>query len=94
MEVLDLVVDKIDDLKEAVEKVDNDVNKMALDVRRNTDSLDHHIKRTDLNEQRIARLEDLLSVKGFLKMSTAITVGLGSIAGAIFAIYKVIQILP
>jgi DNA repair ATPase RecN len=89
---IDLVVDRLEDVKDSVDKMQNDIADIKLSVARNTDSLDHHIRRTDLNEQRLKHIEERLTVTYLLKLSVSAAVGLGAIAGAMYSIMKVIAL--
>lgn len=102
MDRLELVVKKIDDLKRDVEKdVDeakkqsnnilNLLNNLVNDIRRIRDDLNYHIKRTDLAEKRLKDIEDRLTVGYLLKLSMAAVAGIGTIAGTIYAVIKVID---
>ena len=93
MDKLDLIVSKIDDVKEEVIEIRKDTGAMKLDVARNSDNLVVHMKRTDLNEQRIKLIEERLTVTYLLKLIMGVATGLGAISGAIFSIYKVISLL-
>jgi hypothetical protein len=90
---LDLVIDRIEDVKEAVDNVQDHVNKINLNVARNTDSLDHHIRRTDLLEKHVKIIEDRLSISYLLKLSISVATGLGAIAGAVYSVVKVLSLL-
>ena len=104
MDKLDLVVKKIDDLKKDVEKdideakeqssfVRHILGELANDVRRIRDDLNYHIKRTDLAEKRLEHIEDRLSVSYLLKLSMAAVAGVGSIAGTVYAVVRIIDFL-
>jgi DNA repair ATPase RecN len=90
---IDLVVDRLEDVKESCDKIREDVGAMKLNVARNTDSLDLHMKRTDFNEDRIKMIEERLTVTYLLKLAISASVGLGAIAGAMFSVIKVIGYL-
>ena len=91
MEKLDYVVQRLEDVKEVVDKTQTDVSQMKLDVARNTDSLDWHIKRTDLLESHVKMIESRLSISYLLKLTLAAATGLGAIAGSIFSVIKLIE---
>ena len=103
MDKLDLVVKKIDDLKKDVEKDIDDTKdttsflrhvllELSNDVRRIKDDLNYHIKRTDLNEKQIQLIEERLSVSYLLKLAAAAVAGIGSIAGTVYAVVKLIDL--
>jgi len=102
MDKLDLVVKKIDELKADSEKkhdqMQEDVTEikdcmieMTFDVRRNADDLVVHMKRTDLNEKRIERIEGRLTIEYLLKLILSLAGGIGVVSGAIYAIIKLIN---
>ena len=102
MDKLDLVVKKIDELKADSEKkhdqMQEDVTEikdcmieMTFDVRRNADDLVVHMKRTDLNEKRIERIEGRLTLEYLLKLILSLAGGIGVVSGAIYAIIKLIN---
>ena len=69
--------DKVDVVIDIVNDIDKKVDKMSIDVARNTDSLDWHIKRTDLNEQRLKIIEERHSIGYLLKLVVVALGGLG-----------------
>ena len=102
MDKLDLIVGKIDDLKsdltKSVDQVQLDVDdirsnqiEMTHDVRRNADDLELHMKRTSMNEKRLEHIEDKLTVAYLGKLIMTMTIGTGSISGAIYGIVKLID---
>ena len=90
---IDLIVDRLDDVKESCDKIQEDMGSMKLNIARNSDSLDHHIRRTDLLEKHLKIIEDRLTVSYLLKLSMSAAIGLGSIASAIYAVIKVLSLL-
>jgi DNA repair ATPase RecN len=89
--VVDLLVDKIDDIKDSVSEIQKDISHLKVSVTRNTDNLEVHMRRTDLNEQRIKIIEERLSVGYLLKLTLSVATGIGSIAGSLYALIKVID---
>lgn len=89
---LDLIVDRIDDVKDKVDEVSKDINDIKLDVAKNTYDLQYHIRRSDLNEQRLKIMEDRLSFNYLLKLTLSTATGLGAIAGALYSIFRVIAL--
>lgn len=85
--------DKVDVVIDIVNDIDKKVDKMSIDVARNTDSLDWHIKRTDLNEQRLKIIEERHSIGYLLKLVVVALGGLGTIAGAVYSVIKLIDYL-
>lgn len=51
------MIDDLAEIKADVKEIKSSVAGIQLQVERNTVSLDHHIKRTDLNEDRIKTME-------------------------------------
>ncbi len=102
MDKLDLIVDKIATLEKNVEKkldqLQLDVDdvrtnqiEMSHDVRRNADDLEMHMKRTDLNEKRISSIEDKLTIEYLLKLIMTSIMGVGTIAGSVYGVIKLID---
>jgi hypothetical protein len=91
--VVDLIVDKIDDVKSSVEDIRKDVAEMKLSTARNTDNLEVHMKRTDLNELRIKMIEERLKIGYLLKLTLSVAAGIGTISGAIYSLIRVIQMI-
>lgn len=74
--------EKIDKLTEKVDKLDEKTDNHDKVLTRNTDSLEHHIKRTDLSEKRIETLEkDSIEAKTAFKTVAVIASLLGGIIG-------------
>jgi hypothetical protein len=48
------------DLKDDIKAIRTHMSEVRVDIARNTVSLEHHVKRTDLAEQRIIRVENWL----------------------------------
>ena len=90
---IDLVVDRLEDVKDSVDRIEVSIDEMNLQVAKNTHDLTYHIKRTDLNEQRLKIIEDRLSISYLLKLTLSVATGMGAIAGAMYSIVKVIQLL-
>lgn len=55
---------KIKELHEDVKEIKTDLKAVSLTLERNTASLEHHVKRTDMAEERIKRVETW--ILGFL----------------------------
>lgn len=91
--VIDLIVDKIDDVKSSVEDIRKDIAEMKLSTARNTDNLEVHMKRTDLNELRIKMIEERLTISYLLKLTLSVAAGIGTISGAIYSLIRVIQMI-
>jgi hypothetical protein len=91
--VVDLIVDKIDDVKSSVEDIRKDIAEMKLSTARNTDNLEVHMKRTDLNELRIKMIEERLTIGYLLKLTLSVAAGIGTISGAIYSLIRVIQMI-
>lgn len=91
MDKLELIVSKIDDLKEEVDAIRKDQIEMKFDVRKNSDNLVIHMKRTDLNEKRLESLENKLTIEYLLKLIVSAAGTIGVVAGAIFTIIKLVN---
>lgn len=85
--------DKVDVVIDIVSDMDKKVDQISVDVARNTQDLSYHIKRTDLLEKHYHSIENRLSVSYLLKLTLATATGLGAIAGAIYSVIRVIQLL-
>lgn len=90
---VDVVIDRLDDVKEAVDRVEDSLDQLVLQVAKNTQDLEYHIRRTDINEKRLQIIEDRLSVSYLLKLTLSVATGLGAIAGAMYSVIRVIQLL-
>jgi hypothetical protein len=104
MDKLELIVSKIEDLKndsdkrhdqmqEDISDIKDSMIEMTFDVRRNADDLELHMKRTELNEKRIANIEDKLTVEHLLKLIMTVIGGVSLIAGTVAAIIKLYNLL-
>lgn len=89
---IDLVIDRLEDVKDSVDRVEDTLDDISLQVAKNTYDLQYHIKRTDLNEKRVRIIEDRLSISYLLKLTLSVATGLGAIAGAMFSIVKVMSL--
>lgn len=85
--------DKVDVVIDIVNDIDKKVDKMSIDVAKNSHDLSYHIKRTDLLEKHLKIVESRLTVGYLLKLTLSTATGLGAIAGAMYSIIKVIQLL-
>lgn len=110
MDKLDLIVDKIDNVKEDVRhsneelkqditEIKNSLIEMEIDLRKNTDDMRYHIKRTDLIDsvlellrQEVSVIKNKLTIEYLLKLVVTVSVGLGSISGAVYGILKLINL--
>ena len=90
---LDLVIDRLEDVKDSVDRVESSIDDLNLQVASNTQDLKYHIRRTDLNEQRLQIIEDRLSISYLLKLTLSVATGLGAIAGAMYSVIRVIELL-
>jgi ribosome-binding ATPase YchF (GTP1/OBG family) len=79
---LDKTLEKIDD---KVNKIDKHVVRLDAHVEKNTEDLAEHMRRTELNEDRIYRLE---KIEQWLRGATWITLGLGSL---LLALHKLLN---
>lgn len=102
MDKLELIVKKIDDLKgdsdkrhdqmqEDISDIKDSMIDMSFDVRRNADDLEVHMKRTELNEKRLEKLEEKLTVQHLLKLIISAAGAIGVIAGASLGVIKLVN---
>lgn len=82
---LDRLESKVDKTIDAVAEVGLSVARMEVHVEKNTEDLEIHIRRTDLAEVRIERLE---KVEQWLRGAAWITLGLGSLLIATIKLLK------
>lgn len=115
MDKLELIVDKIesfenrsdkrlDELKKDIDTIKLTQIEMCYDVRRNADDLELHMKRTLLNEKRIASvedrhenrmrsIEDKMTIGHLLKLIVVACGGISTIAGSVYGVIKAIDVL-
>lgn len=102
MDKFELLVKKLDDLKddsdkrhdqmqEDVTEIKDAMIEMTFDVRRNADNLELHMKRTELNEKRIKSVEDKLTLEFILKLIVTVSGSLGVVIGLLATIIKLAQ---
>lgn len=84
-ELLEKIDGKIDKIDDKVDNIDLKVTKLDVHVEKNTEDLSEHMRRTDLNEGRIFRLE---KIEQFLRGATWVTLGLGSLALLAIKLFK------
>lgn len=85
MSQLDRLESKIDKTIETVADISLSVAKMEVHVEKNTQDLEVHMKRTELNEIRLERLERIDQwLRGAVWM-------LGGLAGLAFALFKLFK---
>ena len=84
-EMLNRIDGKLDNLTDKVNTVDNKVDKLEVHVERNTQDLSEHMKRTELNEMRIFRLE---KIEQWIRGATWITLGLGGLVLAVIKLFN------
>lgn len=107
----DLIVDLLKDLKEesrvsdeAIKKeiaeIKSNIVEIQIDLRKNTDDMRYHIKRTDLLEdiikflkEQVESIKEKLTIGYLLKLIVTTSGGVAAITGAIYGIVKVIGIL-
>ena len=73
---LDRLESKVDKTIDAVMDISLVVAKMEVHVERNTDNLEVHMRRTELSEIRLERIE---KVEQWMRGAAWITIGLGSL---------------
>lgn len=82
---LDRLESKMDKTIDAVSEIGINVAKMEVHVEKNTQDLELHMERTDLNETRIERLE---KIEQWLRGAVWITLGLSSLLIAVIKLLK------
>lgn len=89
------IEEKVDKIIETQSDMRVDIAEIRKDINRNTGDMAHHIKRTDLlqdkvenNEERIYKLEE---PKIFKKYLLKIVAAIGAIGGAIYGIIRLIE---
>ena len=89
----DLILEKIEDQKELIINKINE-QKNVTDIRLNSidNNLLEHMKRTTISEKRLEHIEDQLSLSGFLKMLLKLVVSAGAVSGAVYSVYKLINL--
>lgn len=95
MDKLDIVVGLVDDVKGVQKEQNKQLNRIENDIRRNTDDLIDHMENNKLlkklhldNQKRIERIEKPLDLLTYLGKGVII---LGSIAGAIYGIIRLME---
>jgi hypothetical protein len=102
MDKIDLIVDKIETLKEdnskLLDQIQSDIDDLkdlaihaGYDIKRNADDLQIHMKRTDLNEKRLEKLEEKLTVGHLFKLISTASISVGGILGAVYTAIKLIN---
>ena len=102
MDKLDLIVDKIENLRgnaekaldkvnDSVENIHGELTDIKYQVRRNADDLQEHMKRTELNEKRVELIEERFSIDYLLKLIFATITGLSTVAAGIYGIIRIIE---
>lgn len=84
-ELLEKIDGKIDKLDDKVDSIDLKVTKLDVHVEKNTGDLSEHMRRTELNENRIFRLE---KIEQWLRGAIWITLGLGSLGLIAINLFK------
>lgn len=83
--ILERVEKKVDKLDDKMDRLDSKVTKLDIYVEKNTEDLEHHIRRTDLNEDRILRIE---KIEQFIRGAIWITLGIASVLVAVSKLIK------
>lgn len=89
--------DKIEKLDNRIEKIDNKLDHISETLIRNTESLEYHIKRTNLLETKIQTLDnDLKPIERHVTLVNGIiraVIVLIPLVGGILAILKVLEVI-
>ena len=99
MEKEDLVIHLLRESRIDIKEIKDDISTMKVDVALNTDDLKTHMRRTELNERRLAlieerhekrmaSLEDKLTLGHLLKLIVTVASGIGVISGSIYGIIR------
>lgn len=87
----DIILGLLHEVRDEQKGQGQSISTIEKDTERNTESLVKHMKRTELAEARLVIIEDRLTLKGFLGMLFKLVVGAGTVAGAIFAVIRLLQ---
>lgn len=90
----DLLNDSVKELKEKVESIDETLKSVDKTLIRNTESLEYHIRRTDLLEQNVTNLKiELDPIATHVDRVNFLIKVIGVMCGAVAVIYYGLQIL-
>lgn len=92
---------KVDKILEAITEIKVTLERHSVLHEKNTDDLDHHIKRTDLNEARIDKIEDRqheleLSIakdKSFVMGNWKAVIFIGSVISGVVGLLKTLGLI-
>ena len=89
-----------DELKQDVSEIRGSMTEIEIDLRKNTDDMRYHIKRTDLTDElvallreEIALIKEKLTITYLTKLTVTAAGGIGTIAGAAYGVIKLIDYL-
>lgn len=85
-QLLESISSNVEKIREGVNEVNIKVSKVEVNVDQNTEDLKEHMRRTELNEDRIYRLE---KIEQWLRGAAWITIGLLSAGAAIIKLFKI-----
>lgn len=88
MDKIDLIVEMIKEMKVDHREASQKLDRIEMNVQKNTEDLEYHIKRTDQVEKHVKLIEERHSIKYLFKLVVTFAGGLGTIAGAIYGISK------
>lgn len=92
--------DSHDEMKQDVSEIKASMVEIEIDLRRNTDDMRYHIKRTDLTDEvvgllreEISLVKEKLTIAYLAKLAVTAAAGVGTIAGSIYGVIKLIDFL-
>ena len=90
--------DSHDEMKQDVSEIKASMVEIEIDLRRNTDDMRYHIKRTDLTDElvgllreEIALIKEKLTITYLAKLAVTAAAGIGTISGSIYGVIKLID---
>ena len=85
--MLDLIYDEVKSIREDSQDLKEDMITVKFELAENGKDLKYHIKRTDLNEKRLAIIEKKLTLSYLLKVVSSTIITAGGVATAIYKIF-------
>ena len=90
--------DSHDEMKQDVSEIKASMVEIEIDLRKNTDDMRYHIKRTDLTDElvgllreEISLVKEKLTITYLAKLAVTAAAGIGTISGSIYGIIKLID---
>ena len=85
-----MIYDIVNRTESKVDSIDKRATSLEIDTAKNTETLIEHTRRSKANEARLVLLEDRNTIKYKAKVFMIIISGVGTIAGTIYTISKLI----